>query len=71
MRFKKKTVLFCTVFTSLIVSNAYSDRLENDHFSDKDCGWENTDPIGPFAIAALEDIPGARAKDGGVGKNDA
>ena len=37
MRIKKKIFLFCTIFTSLIVSNAYSDRLENDHSWEPEC----------------------------------
>ena len=37
MFFKKKVLFICTIFTSLIVSNAYSDRLEDGHSWEPEC----------------------------------
>lgn len=37
MRFKKKVLLFCTICTSLIASNVYSDRLEDGHSWEPEC----------------------------------
>lgn len=58
---KKKVLLSSIIFTSLIVSNVFSDRLEDQYSWDADhesCikTWENLshaypedkDPIGPF-----------------------
>ena len=75
-----KKIKYLLLAAALLVSySAFADNIdkEDDEWLSRgrngeidDMYYGDTDPIGPFILCGLQDIPGARGKDGGVGKND-